>query len=125
MDLIYDNLNSIPPNPSSLPHSPTLVAAIMHTIDTAAPIDEFKKALASDPTWHEALGREAGNRHKNWSQLDDFILFHDQIYVPPSLCPKILFQYHDSPLAGHPGHAKTIELIAHDYSWPGMTYDTC
>ncbi len=123
MDLIYDNLNSIPSNPSSLAHSPTLVATIMHTIDTAPPIGKFKKALASDPTWHEALGQEAGNQHKNWSQLDDFVLFHDQIYVPPSLHPKILFQYHDSPLAGHPGCAKTIKLVACNYSWPGMTYD--
>ena len=85
------------------------------------PIEEFKLALASDSTWHEVLSWEAGNQHKSWSQLDDFVLFCDQIYIPPSLCPKILFKYHDSPLAGHPGQTKTIELVGHDYAWPGMS----
>ncbi len=69
------------------------------------------------------LSWEAGNWHKSWSQLDEFVLFCDQIYVPPSLHPKILFEYHDSPLAGHPGWAKTIELVGHDYAWPGMSND--
>src|SRR5260370_21392037 len=51
------------------------------------------------------------------------VLYHDRIYVPPSLCPKILYYYHDSALAGHPGHAKTIEIVAHNYHWPGLSKD--
>ena len=89
----------------------------------STPIEEFKLALVSDSTWREALSREVGNRHKNWSQLNDFVLFRDRIYVPPSLRPKILFEHHDSPLAGHPGRAKTIELVGRDYAWPGMSND--
>ena len=56
-------------------------------------------------------------------QLDDFVLYRNRIYVPPTLRPKILFEHHDSQLAGHPGRAKTIELIARDYSWPGLSTD--
>ncbi len=105
MEQIHENSNSslVSSSLSPLPHSLPLISAISHTIDTTASIEEFKLALALDSTWCEVLSQEAGNRHKSWSQLDDFVLFHDQIYVPPSLRPKILFEYHDSPLAGHPG----------------------
>src|SRR5260370_1169215 len=40
--------------------------------------------------------------------------------MSPPLHSKILFYYHDSALTSHPGHAKTIELITHDYNWPGL-----
>ena len=122
-DWILNNPNLNTPNPPPPSYPPTIVAAISHTIDTAASIDEFKQALASDSTWREALSQEAGNRHKNWSQLNDFMLFCDRIYVPPSLRSKILFNHHDSALAGHPGRAKTIELIGRDYAWPSMSSD--
>ena len=91
------------------------------TVDASAPIEEFRAALASDSSWCEALEQESANtrkRYKDWSQLEDFILYQNRIYVPPSLQPKILFEHHDSHLASHPGRAKTIELIARDYSWP-------
>lgn len=29
--------------------------------------------------------------------------------------------HHDSPLAGHPGRWKTVELITHNYWWPSLT----
>jgi len=79
-----------------------LNAAALLTVDASAPIEEFRAALASDSSWCEALERESANT---------------------SLRPKILFEHHDSHLAGHPGRAKTIELIARDYSWPGLSND--
>src|SRR5947207_11519874 len=33
---------------------------------------------------------------------------------------KILQFAHDSPVAGHPGRAKTYEIIQRTYYWPGM-----
>ena len=30
---------------------------------------------------------------------------------------------HDSPLSGHPGRENTRKLLAHEYTWPGMTQD--
>lgn len=120
----------ITPVPNSpifpLPFPSILNAAALFTVDASAPIEEFRAALASDSSWREALERESANtrkRYKDWSQLEDFILYRNRIYVPPSLRPKILFEHHDSHLAGHPGRAKTIELIARDYSWPGLSND--
>ena len=33
---------------------------------------------------------------------------------------KLLAQFHNSPMAGHPGRDNTISLIAQHYRWPGM-----
>ncbi|MBW0492815.1 hypothetical protein O181_032530 [Austropuccinia psidii MF-1] len=35
-------------------------------------------------------------------------------------CDNILQKRHDSPLAGHPGQEKTLELIKRDFHWVGM-----
>ena len=32
---------------------------------------------------------------------------------------------HDSPLSGHPGRESTRELLAREYTWPGMIQDVC
>ncbi len=36
---------------------------------------------------------------------------------------KVLRARHDSPLAGHPGISKTIELVSRDYIWVGLKKD--
>ena len=45
-----------------------------------------------------------------------------RLYVSDSniLRMEIIQKHHDSPVAGHPGYEKTIELLQHNYWWPGM-----
>ena len=45
-----------------------------------------------------------------------------RLYVPESniLWMEIIQKHHDSPVAGHPGYEKTIELLQHNYWWPRM-----
>jgi hypothetical protein len=54
-----------------------------------------------------------------------FLSFNDKIYVPNhnNSRLKILRARHDSPVAGHPGIVKTIELISRDYNWIGLRND--
>jgi hypothetical protein len=33
---------------------------------------------------------------------------------------KIIAEYHDSPLAGHPGKSKTIKLFQRDFTWDSL-----
>ncbi|KAF8757252.1 hypothetical protein RHS01_04115 [Rhizoctonia solani] len=43
--------------------------------------------------------------------------------VVPDLEPlkeQLLKEFHDSPLAGHPGQQRTLELLSQNYWWPGM-----
>jgi hypothetical protein len=50
-------------------------------------------------------------------------MFRDKIYVPkdPELCRRIVEQHHNSCIAGHPGHFKTLELVSRNYWWPQMS----
>jgi hypothetical protein len=60
-------------------------------------------------------------------QVQEGILrYRDKIYVPDSdeLRIRILQQHHDHPSAGHPGRAKTFELLSRSYYWKGMNTDT-
>ena len=68
-----------------------------------------------------------------WGEVDSLLTFHGHNYVPDScdLRRRIITQYHDSQVAGHPGHMKTLELISRDYWWPqilphiGQYIQTC
>ncbi|KAI0991763.1 hypothetical protein K3495_g16424, partial [Podosphaera aphanis] len=46
-----------------------------------------------------------------------------RLYIPESLRIKAKELSHDSPLAGHWGTARTIDLAQRNYYWPGMTRD--
>jgi hypothetical protein len=53
-------------------------------------------------------------------------IFYDEngkIYVPEdqALHLDILKLHHDTPIAGHPGSEKTLELVQRSYTWPGMS----
>jgi hypothetical protein len=60
----------------------------------------------------------------SWTKRQ-FLAFNDKVYVPNynDSRLKILRARHDSPLAGHPGILKTIELISRDYMWIGLRSD--
>jgi transposase InsO family protein len=73
------------------------------------------------------LRRTSRNPHitlPSWTSRQ-FLAFNNRVYVPDySDCRlKILRARHDSPLAGHPGIVKTIELISRDYVWIGLRSD--
>ena len=53
-------------------------------------------------------------------------IFYDEkgkIYVPDdqALCLDIVKLHHDTPIAGHPGREKALELVQRSYTWPGMS----
>jgi hypothetical protein len=55
-------------------------------------------------------------------RLDEgILLFQDKILVPDNnnLKREILKLYHDSPLVGHPGQQRTLELVSCYYTWLG------
>ena len=44
-----------------------------------------------------------------------------RLYVPESnlLRMEVIQKHHDFPVAGHPGYKKTLDLLQHNYYWPG------
>ena len=72
----------------------------------------------------------------DWNVEQGLLLYRGQVYIPKdvALRTKIVKLHHDSPPAGHPGQAKTLELVSRNYWWPNMgkfirdyvdTCDTC
>jgi hypothetical protein len=58
-----------------------------------------------------------------WSKSDGLLMFRGQIYVPndKDLRRCIVEQHHDTRIAGHAGHFKTLELVSCNYWWPQMS----
>ncbi|KAF8750049.1 hypothetical protein RHS01_09512 [Rhizoctonia solani] len=56
----------------------------------------------------------------NWEE--DLLWYRRKLVVLDSepLKEQLLREFHDSPLAGHPGQQQTLELLNRNYRWPGM-----
>ncbi|KAF8751565.1 hypothetical protein RHS01_08145 [Rhizoctonia solani] len=80
-------------------------------------------------THHPILTEDADNappsiwkayRDYNWEE--DLLWYQGKLVVPDSetLKEQLLKEFHNSPLAGHPGQQRTLELLSCNYWWPGM-----
>ena len=43
-----------------------------------------------------------------------------QLIIPPSLVPTVLAELHDSPMAGHLGVGKVLEMVRRRFYWVGQ-----
>jgi hypothetical protein len=93
-------------------------------------LKRIKDALHKDPEATEIMqllrsDRQSSDRFSLADyeiNSDGLLMFQGLIYVPneTELQLSILKAYHDHPTAGHPGRAKTFELISRYYYWPAM-----
>jgi hypothetical protein len=62
-----------------------------------------------------------------WSESEGLLIFRGKIYVPKDrdLRHQIMEQYHDTCIAGHAGHFKTLEMVSKNYWWPQMSRYIC
>ncbi|QRW20500.1 Retrotransposable element Tf2 protein [Rhizoctonia solani] len=63
---------------------------------------------------------------KDYEMEAGLLFYQGQIVVPDvgTLRTDLLRIFHDSPLAGHPGRQRTLELVSRNYYWPGIRADT-
>jgi len=74
-------------------------------------------------------------KNKEWEIEDGIVIKEGRIYIPEGkLRGEIIRLYYDTPVGGHEGRWKTVELVARNYWWPGVTkeveryvdrYNTC
>jgi hypothetical protein len=70
---------------------------------------------------------------KDYSMEAGLLFYQGRIVVPDNeeLRRDLIATFHDSPIAGHPGQQRTLELVSRRYYWPGMRskvfhyVDTC
>ncbi|WVZ01419.1 hypothetical protein V8G54_027488 [Vigna mungo] len=60
-----------------------------------------------------------------YSLTNGLILFKQRIWIPAScpFIPTLLHEYHSTPLAGHPGVARTFGKLAANFFWAKMRQD--
>ena len=75
-------------------------------------------------------------RDEEWQIEEELVLKEGKVYVPKDEKSRveIIWLYHDTPIAGHGGQQKTVELVTRNYWCPGVTkemkrymegYDQC
>src|SRR6202030_1151265 len=123
-----DNVVLLPPalfsvNAVSLETNPALPSLGIHELTPISYEPRILRArLNQDQMVTDALAR----KEKEWSILPNgLITFRNRVYVPRdmSLRADIIANHHDTPIAGHPGQHKTLELILRDYWWPRIAHD--
>ena len=60
---------------------------------------------------------------EEWAEEQGLILFRGKVYVPLDieLRKEIVRLHHNTPISGHPGRWKTLELVMRNYWWPGIS----
>lgn len=86
--------------------------------------DKIRKLLPTDPTFGPILHKNPSNSDPKspYTTQDGLLLYEGLVCVPENqeLKRLILQECHDSPMAGHFGIAKTVDLVSRTFYWPGM-----
>ncbi|KAF8737683.1 hypothetical protein RHS02_06087, partial [Rhizoctonia solani] len=63
---------------------------------------------------------------KDYKMEAGLLFYQGRIVVPDvgTLRTDLLRIFHNSPLAGHPGRQRTLELVSRNYYWPGIRANT-
>jgi hypothetical protein len=79
---------------------------------------DYKHLLSSGPC-------EFWKSLEEWNFENGLLLHCGKVYIPKDqqLHLDLLKLHHNTLLAGHPGCWKTLELLACNYWWPGMSVD--
>ena len=82
---------------------------------------EIQQAMELDEEVKQALGQW----DPQWTSEQGLHLYQGMVYVPPKegLCTKAISAHHDTPIVGHPGQDKTLELVLCNYWWPNIGAD--
>ena len=127
---IFDSNSDSPKSVASISASSVSIQSISNNSELRSQIME---AYSADPTIEMVLAalkdpKSAAPRLRTllscYSRDPEtkMLLFDNRVYVPQNTKVKldILKLFHDSPVAGHLGRAKTLELVSRQFFWPGI-----
>ena len=91
------------------------------TQDAVSPISpsELRDAYTKDPWFAKT------NNTKKLTNQEGLWYFGNRLAIPAiqAIRDKVLHLCHDTNMAGHPGRAKTVQLVSRHYWWHGMHKD--
>src|SRR5258708_23061999 len=96
---------------------------VSEDLDHGAIIMDITQVAKSDPLaqdLHSKLG--TSDLPSGWEWAEGQLRFQGCLYVPNQeiLCLQVIHNYHDHPLAGHFGEARTSELICCNFHRLGL-----
>lgn len=129
----------LPPQQANTVENPASIPAVVCQLEVRTLADEVRQAQQHDQEvqrkitlWNDLHNQDAIHP---WQEAF-LMVFHvhegtfyrreddgDRIIVPEAIRPRVLFEYHDSRLAGHPGAEETTRAIAAQYYWPTLKSD--
>ncbi|KAF8749977.1 hypothetical protein RHS01_09605 [Rhizoctonia solani] len=95
-------------------------------------VTEICSKLREDPSLEpiiKFLTKDADNApptirkaYQDYDWEEDLLWYRGKLVVPDSepIKERLMREFHNSPLAGHPGQQRTLELVSRTYWWPGM-----
>ncbi|KAF8707734.1 hypothetical protein RHS03_03518, partial [Rhizoctonia solani] len=95
-------------------------------------VTEIWNKLREDPSLEsiiQFLTEDADNAppsiqkaYQDYDWEEDLLWYCRKLVIPDleSLKEQLLREFHDSPLAGHPGQQRMLELVSRNYWWPEM-----
>lgn len=99
-------------------------SALALTVPQFSFLDELRAEVSSDPFYQTPLtNNTSSNVVPNSFQLKNVLLYkyHKScLNLVSPLKPKVLFEFHNTPLAGHGGVKKTLLRLAACFYWPNM-----
>ena len=129
----------IPPHNSSTQEGSAARIPVLHLTNTPSLFEEVIDAQLEDPDIQRDIHRWTGldNQRQRTQEAEKFYRNHrldqngfwrlstDQtkwlLLAPGALRQRIIWEYHDAPLSGHPGADETIRAISEYFIWPGMS----
>jgi len=62
-------------------------------------------------------------RDEEWREVDGIMYKEEKMYMPKDdkLRAEIIGLHHDTPVGGHEGQWKMVELVTRNFWWPGVT----
>jgi len=97
-------------------------------VDRVDLLEEVRKSKVKDNEVLKAVEEMKKTRVKmlreeEWREIDDIMYKKEKVYVPKDnkLRAEIVRLYHDTPIGGHRGQWKMVELVTRNFWWPGVT----
>ncbi|KAF8691051.1 hypothetical protein RHS03_08835, partial [Rhizoctonia solani] len=121
---------NIPPEPQSMLPDPVFVNVALVTLEKELQ-RQIESSLNQDKSLEEILQflqneskapPSIKQAFKDYEMEAGLLFYQGCIVVPDigTLRMDLLQIFHNSPLAGHPGRQRTLELVSRTYYWPGI-----
>ena len=84
-------------------------------------LDDMKEQYANDEDFSRIFDQLInGQHHDHYVMKDGFLMMHGKLCVTKQMRPKVLFESHAPPYAGHRGIDATVKGVETFFYWPAL-----